>query len=223
MNPDESYNSALLSNLYEPEVILSTSTSQCSLNLTEQALGIIESKQEQQTNNIETDLQGERDMLEQSLAEFQVQKAANASPASYNIPELTMEAQNYDKSQCSETGVTIPDLSSQSSLFRPSQTQSPFVNTFAAPLQMDVMRTSTPVMLTDPEKQENNLSLNKANSLNSVTYTTSKLTFTVPKDISDLDVASIMEDLESFAKELSLQGISYSVKSHYCKQISVFR
>lgn len=206
MNQDDSYNSALLSNLYEPEVILNSNTSQCSLNITQQALGIIETKQEPLSKNMETDSQEDRDMLEESLAELQLQQAANASHASYNFPAGNMEEQNYDKSQCSETGVTIPNLSSQSSLFRPSQIQSPFINTFAAPLQMDFMRTSTPVNLPDSEKQENSFFVNKANSLNNITYTTPKLTFTVPKDISHLDVASIIEDLESFAKELSLQG-----------------
>lgn len=209
LNPDNSYNSVLLSNLYEPEIILSLNTSQCTLNLTQQALGIVESKQEQLSNNIKTDLQEERDMLEQSLTNLQVQEAASASSTSFHIPELTMEEHNYNKSQCSETGLPILDLSSQISLFRPSQIQSPFVNSFAAPLQMDVRRTSTPVNSADPEKQGKCISVNKANSVNNVTYTTSKLSFTVPKDISDLDVASIIDDFESFAKELSLEGISY--------------
>lgn len=93
----------------------------------------------------------------------------------------------------------------------PLVAESPFIGTFARPLQADARKTSTP-LITMVKHDTVNVGTSASTSMiserdsNVTRITTPRVSFTVPRYMENLDIASVVEELESIADVLEEDG-----------------
>ncbi|CAH1129253.1 unnamed protein product [Ceutorhynchus assimilis] len=133
-----------------------------------------------------------------------------------NEPEINF---NYDNSQCSTTSLNMrervlsQEIRQDEPFFQvpslprvpPSVQESPFIGTFFRPFQEDSTKTSTQIQHDAKgfEDSSSLFSISKRYAGDVAHVSTDRLSFSFPRhQENDIDIASIVEDLESFAEEI---------------------